>query len=486
MKRKLLLCFFIFFALAVPVDATESGERDLAECARVLASLAHTIDDAGVSDRSTFPVPGTPYLRSTRFLEEMRYFVSSREEYNAWLDLLYQKGLETLGQEIANLPPGTLNDDPTTLSTEIRKCGARLLAMAKKGQRPANLLAPSSRITPEYRRYRKVLGLYPLMVPPIGTAIAFYQTRIKQRYRIPLDRLPARGRRVTYAPENIENIVSERTVPAEILAASSRNPLGIPLPSGEDLLRLIRHYAPHIIQDETGSYDRPGMIHWEGPRAVVDPSKAVVYYYVTHAILQGRPLLQLNYVLWYTRSPRTGLFDIEAGRIHGMTIRLTLSSRGEPVMIDVIHNCGCYHFFFPSPKVFAETKTDPFREDAFVPQWLPTQEAGKRLALRVETKRHRVERVFYREEGAPSSLPYRLAPYEELESLERADGSHESIFTPEGIVKGETERVERFLLFSVGILEIGSMRQRGHHATALLGERIFDDPRLFEKYFLLH
>jgi hypothetical protein len=35
----------------------------------------------------------------------------------------------------------------------------------------------------------------------------------------------------------------------------------------------------------------------------------------------------------------------------------------------------------------------------------------------------------------------------------------------------------------MGIPSPGAMRQWGHHATAFVGRRYFDDPHLFEKTF---
>jgi hypothetical protein len=37
----------------------------------------------------------------------------------------------------------------------------------------------------------------------------------------------------------------------------------------------------------------------------------------------------------------------------------------------------------------------------------------------------------------------------------------------------------------MGIASAGQMRQWGHHATAFVGRRHFDDPDLFERYFEL-
>jgi hypothetical protein len=48
-----------------------------------------------------------------------------------------------------------------------------------------------------------------------------------------------------------------------------------------------------------------------------------------------------------------------------------------------------------------------------------------------------------------------------------------------------TERGERHLLWPSGIESPGQMRQWGHHATALVGRRHFDDPRMLDTYFSL-
>jgi hypothetical protein len=70
-----------------------------------------------------------------------------------------------------------------------------------------------------------------------------------------------------------------------------------------------------------------------------------------------------------------------------------------------------------------------------------------------------------------------------LEALPQEGSQTKSIFDAKGIVKG-SERVERFILFSMGIPAIGSMRQRGHHAIELIGRAHFDDPDLFDQSFI--
>jgi hypothetical protein len=66
--------------------------------------------------------------------------------------------------------------------------------------------------------------------------------------------------------------------------------------------------------------------------------------------------------------------------------------------------------------------------------------------------------------------------------LPSAAGGTRSVFGVDGLMGG-TERGERHLLWPSGVASPGQMRQWGHHATAFVGRRHFDDPRLLASYF---
>ncbi|MBL8510596.1 MAG: hypothetical protein JNM52_03025 [Betaproteobacteria bacterium] len=57
-----------------------------------------------------------------------------------------------------------------------------------------------------------------------------------------------------------------------------------------------------------------------------------------------------------------------------------------------------------------------------------------------------------------------------------------SLYGPDGLV-ADTARGERFLFWPMGIASPGAMRQWGHHATAFVGRRHFDDADLIERRF---
>jgi hypothetical protein len=151
-------------------------------------------------------------------------------------------------------------------------------------------------------------------------------------------------------------------------------------------------------------------------------------------------------------------------------------------MVDVVNDCGCYHFFAPDKERIERVHSRPLRFDAFVGQWLPVIPMGKRIGIRINSGWHQVQRLIS-VGHLPDTLPYALVPYDDLEVLPHPEGWTESIFNSKGIVKG-SERVERFILFSMGIPSVGSMRQRGHHAIELIGKDHFDNPYLFDQNFV--
>ncbi|MDX1765197.1 MAG: hypothetical protein R3231_12825, partial [bacterium] len=472
-------------------------------CEGFYHDLEKTVGRTDRRDASVFPVAGFPFLRTTRFLEALRYFVADQAAWEQYLDLMLEEGMAAISKEVKNLPQADLEAlverwraqrggaPPASMALTEQATGVAA-ACAEGPMKRLRQMNPFHRLSwhhgtipSPYRLKRRVLWAYPFWTVPMGVAITGYKSQVMRSYRTPLmERTPMGEIRWFSPPPESSQPLTHETVRA-ILEQAARNPLGIPKMEQDQLAALAGFYAPILEQDISGDYDIPGTMVWDDDRIGVDVTRPAVYYYGTHALLRGRPALQLNYVTWYTERPPRFVLDPQSGRLHGMTIRITLTPEGAPAMVDVIHNCGCYHFFFPAPDVFKSVRTELFREDAFVPQWLPTFQPPSRLTLRIGSENHWVERVRYDRIGGSSPLPYRLVPYGQLESLRRKTGERESGFDPQGLVKGETERLERFLLFSVGIPQIGSMRQRGHHGTALVGERVFDDPRLFEKLFFM-
>jgi hypothetical protein len=245
----------------------------------------------------------------------------------------------------------------------------------------------------------------------------------------------------------------------------------------------VRAFAPVIIQDAAAPFDSLGSLGWQGDQVSVMPGKPVVYYYLAHAFLNGKPILQIHYVIWYGARGGKAPPWFERGHVDGLTIRLSLDLRGKLFMVDMMNNCGCYHLFIPDPARVSQVLSPSSATPPFVPQDLPRLGAGERLGLRVNSGWHQVQRLLAIREPERST-PYELVPYQVLESLSTGSDQRRSVFDPEGIIPG-TERSERIFLFPMGIPSVGSMRQRGHHAIDFIGKAHFDDPDLFERNFVL-
>lgn len=221
---------------------------------------------------------------------------------------------------------------------------------------------------------------------------------------------------------------------------------------------------------------------WKGDCPDVDQSKPTVYYYFSNAFLKGQPILQINYVIWYSERAGQRAPGIERGHLDGLTLRVSLDDQGRAFMVDIVNDCGCYHFFAPEKERVFRIISRALRFDPFVPEWLPDILPGQRLGARLNSGWHQVQRLIAAKDF-PESIRYELVPYHVLEALPREGGRPESIFNSRGIARC-SERIERFILFSMGIPKIGSMRQRGHHAIELIGRAQFDAPTLFDESFV--
>jgi hypothetical protein len=247
----------------------------------------------------------------------------------------------------------------------------------------------------------------------------------------------------------------------------------------QDTLRLVEAFAPRLVQDTTGTWDVPGRLWWKGSSVAVDSQRPTVYYYLSHAILAHRPVVQLNYVVWYSARVGPEAPWMERGHMDGLTIRVTLDPVGVPLIVDTMNNCGCYHLFIPRRHLVSGKRDIPFAVDAFVPTVLPDAYPAAPLCIHVCAGWHQVQGV---SASVGESLPvrgYTLVPYGEIESLPKGNGGFESVFNGKGIMKGSC-RIEPFILFPMGVPSVGAMRQRGHHPISLVGRDYFDNPHLFE------
>lgn len=455
-------------------------------CREFLNRLDELVKGVDVRDASSASIPGFPYLRTNRFLAALKKDLKDDGRKEAWIRMMQELDLKSREKELHNLPDQAISSldfkdgrklDRERLYVQVKSCSSMLL---NHDRSRLDFDAALSPIAPdEYSCLLRIVGLYPFVALPIALVTESSREKIRKRFETDLKDLPIEGKLKAFIPEK-KIFIPEEAV-REIIEASMRNPLAVPMPDGIQVEKLVCSFAPILIQDVAAAYDRLGEVVWKEGQVEVNPEKPTVYYYLSHAFLKEKPILQINYVIWYSERAGESPPWIEKGHLDGLTIRISLDDQGKVFMVDIENNCGCYHFFVPQEERVEKVLSRPLRFDSFVAQRLPAIPSGERLGIRINSGWHQVQRLIPVGHVA-DSIPYALMPYDVLETLPHGDGQTASIFNSKGIAKS-SERIERFILFSMGIWAIGSMRQRGHHAIELIGRDHFDDPNLFDQNF---
>jgi hypothetical protein len=430
-------------------------DAETARCARLLAAFEDAVAAAGARDGGPAPVAGYPHLRADRLVAELL-------DVDRLAALAAARSLDAEGRaaELARLPAparaglaARAGVAPGGLAAALESCADRLQAAdLARGEQPRTVA-----VSDDYDTWKRVVGLYWLTRVPFARGVRGYQAETRAVFDTPVERLPVHG-------------MLQRFLPGEGF-----------VPEGLDA-DLVRRHAPVLEVDLASGHDRIGSVELDDEGlAAVDVAHPAAYVRAAATRVEGRWWRQLVYTFWFPSRPRTGSFDLLGGRLDGLVWRVTLDERGEPWVYDTIHPCGCYHQFFPTPGARLRPQPDTIEETAFVPQVLPRVGPRQRVVLRLASGTHYLQRVSVVDE-APGGEPYRLTDERDLRALRLRDGTVRSLYRADGIVPG-TERGERWLFWPMGVREPGAMRQWGRHATAFVGRRHFDDPRLLDRAF---
>lgn len=482
-KAHWLLLLLLAGCAASPVQPPDTAAR---ECRALFAAVDSAVETARVRDQGPRIVPGFPYLRVDRFLTSFRNEVNEPARFNAWSKRLAQLDNQARGYELNNLPleqrlhlnflaPGG------NLIAALDRCRDRLMQSELALAESRRLLREQAIMPDDYITTWRVLGLYPLTAPLVKIGVNGWHEETREIYALPLSQLPVAGElRIWAAPP------APRLTPAAvaaILRSSADNPLAIPEPNGKQRDALFATFAPQWHIDTLSEDDLPGTpVYAAGEKlAQVDTTRPAVFRRLSYTRFGSEVLLQLNYIIWFKSRPAVSENDIYAGAFDGVNFRITLRSDGRPLLFDTVHNCGCYHKFFPIAPLARNTNARGFwSESPMVPQVL--SKVGAVPVLHLANRTHYVDRISFA--AAENAEHYHWDEYARLRSLPLHDGERRSLFDGHGILLG-SERQERSLLWPMGIRSPGAMRQWGRHPTAFVGRRHFDDPYLIENLFEL-
>ncbi len=456
-------------------DTASRQDSTVAACRTLFYDLDAAIVTNGVRDQGPYPVKGFSYLRLNRFLASFRTEVKDTVSFQSWVDALGELDQRARALELRNLPAEVRRHFGPDPVRHLARCRGHLIATDLNTSSQRERLVRSAWVPDEYEGGLRLLGLYPISALFVNLGVERWQAESRAQLRLaPIqERTDAEewwrsGGEVTpddgLTATGIARILSE-----------SRDSLGIPRPETVELRRLFEHFAPSWGLEPAGADDRIGRPQWQGARMIIETKHPVEYHRTSYTRIEGRTLLQLNYVIWF---PARSGDDIYAGAIDGINWRLTLDDDGRPLISDVIHNCGCYQTYFPTRRLRLRSALSRAYLEA--PLVFPAHSEDGPPTILLASGTHLIRQVSWGEKrGAMRRLA--VADYDELRSLPRANG-RKSMFGHQGIVGG-SERRERFLLWPMGVRSAGAMRQWGRHAIAFVGRRHFDDPYLFATLF---
>jgi hypothetical protein len=451
--------------------ATAPRQPGAAACAARFADIDARVERAGVRDADSATIRGFPFLRIDRLLASL-VDAAQRDEAArlAWLGRLAALDTSARALELRALERDA--QQRATLRAELDRCRDLLVARVATDAAAFDALRAAARVPDAYRRWQRMLGAYPLAARVAMRGVLRLQREENPEPRDLRD-VPA-GARV-YAPPADVAAVDRRALAAS-LAAAPRDALDMPQPAPALLARLFAMHAPVWVVDHAGEADTIGRVVHDGATVRIDTTAPSVYHYPSFTRFEQRVLLQLNYVVWFSARPKSGPLDLLGGEIDGLTWRVTLDVDGEPLVHDSMHNCGCYHLWLPGPRLAARAHADDTE-----PAWIPFSVATTApLALHLAAGTHYLRAVGAAPERRDATL--RVRDYDALRSLPLTDGRRRSMFGTDGLVH-ESQRLERFVFWPFGIPSAGAMRTRGHHATAFVGRRHFDDAFAIERYF---
>ena len=464
----------------------------LGRCGQYL-KFYRCLDDAVLKfktrDASGFAVLGFPYLRANRFLVGVAKKANTHQQKKLWIELMRDLDVELRKREIKNLPDEAISYLSKKLGQPVNKnklqeflfSYSQELLESDLDQTDFFTAVMAAVIDPgEYSFLMRLLGFYPAAYIAVSRATDKAYKEFRTWHEKTLSDHEQRGQVKTFGPVT-ENKSSFEDI-SRIYKTKKLNELGMPYFGNDEMRNIAFGLAPILSIDIVDDYDKFGEVVWKDGRVNINTANPVVYYYFSYGAIKQEPVLQVNYAFWYPGRLGPNAPWMEKGALDGMTLRITLDNEGLPIMADVMNNCGCYYFYVPRKEAVKKIIKKPFQLEPFVPAWLPDGFPKKKIALRINTGWHQVQHidatdVEEHEQG------YQLLPYEVLEQLPKETNKSESVFNPAGIMK-DSQRIEPYIFFSMGIPKVGFMRQRGNHAIKMVGRAHFTDYDSYDRDFI--
>ena len=459
-------------------------------CVELWHDMEQSFSNNDIYDAASARIGGYPFLRSNRFYAAAASLFERPEQQRQIVHQLQQLDLEGRYRELNRLPSAeqqrlsqqwTGSPSLGALKAKISRCSSKFLRQTFNQENFYQPLTKALAIDDDYSSWQRTVGIYPLAAWFVSSSTQRAHLKTQQRVQAYDPSLQTQSS-ITYSPQ-ARRPLSHKTMRA-ILKSTRDNWISTSLLSSADMQRIAHSWAPTLhqfIDRKNGTNSLIGRVRRDNGSISIDSQQPTVYYYTSHTLLQGQPTIQINYVFWYASNHSKNTPWWARGNMDGFTLRYTLSRAGDLAMVDLIKNCGCYHGFIPNYSLFDIENLKQTEHRSKILQQLPQREERQRLEFTLSDS-HQILHVSAAGESVSTQQSYQLRPYNDLEQLVDEAGQISSLFDAQGIVPNTT-RAESAILYSMGIKSVGSMRQRGHQPTTLVGRDHFDNPHLFDKTF---
>lgn len=439
-------------------------------CLNLSLQFRETVSTQAATNASAPALPALPLFHQNRFINHLAGQASSEPEIQEWFQLASTLGSDIRQSENQNLPtPWTqtqlqqLNDCAETFSRDDSHASGR-----------RQLLTQLTDFPDHYRIVPQWLGFNGLLRPIFKWRIGLLHKEEKRLFQ----QHNNLAETVSYGLDEA-GTDSGTVIQHWFNQAYENSPLSLPVLTENQLETLFKRHAPNLSIELEADNDQIGSPTLHSGKLKVDTRKPVSYILPSFTEFAGERLLQLNYVFWFSeRRPRT-FIDLYSGAIDSLIWRVTLDKKGQVLLYDSIHSCGCYHKYFIASDLVTARPNPLSKEPANIFELSGTT-PDSRIQLQLTGNEHYVVGANY--QRLENKISYQLENYTKLSNLDDAEAKT-SLFSPTGIIKG-SERLERFTLWPTGIESVGAMRQWGTHATGFVDVQHFDDPKLLNSYFI--
>lgn len=448
----------------------DTASAEFLGCIEMADQFRKIVDSEGVRNASALALASVPMFHSNRFLDLLAKEAATESQTRQWFSQSATLAAAVRGSENQNLE----HPWPDSHLDRLSLCAESFATHDEHIDSRRRTLQQLPLISDHYSSLPQLLGFNWLLRPIFKSRIELLHEEEKRLF----DQTKPFDVSFSYKPKE-SSYQKDSEIAQWFKDAYDANPLKTPMFTNTQLGSLFALHRPRFTIEYRDDNDLIGQPVWRGEEVAINLDKPMVYTLPSLTRFGTSNLLQLSYVVWFSKRKPTTWLDLYAGNIDSLIWRVTLDEQGKVLLYDSIHSCGCYHKYFIASDEIATRKPALSDEPAniFALANINTKTGAH---LRLTANEHYV--VGVNDDELVNARPYSTASYNELSNL-NYQGRSKSLFSPSGIII-DSKRLERFTLWPTGIDSVGAMRQWGSHATGFVEQQHFDDATLLDQYFL--